>query len=100
MIRDIDMKVLPSFKEEECQITFSFRFSKEKTNIGEAIIHTAMGDLFKKSNTLHTVAYCEQFSIVEEYRNISLKKLMDFLKVIGIQRFSFTSNGKVEEKII
>lgn len=100
MVRDIEMKVFPSFIEDDCKIIFSFRFVKDKISIGEAVIHTYVGELFKKQDSLNTIAYCQEFSILEEYRNTSFKNIMDFLKIIGIKRFYFTSNGREEEKVI
>ncbi|WP_442596364.1 hypothetical protein [Neobacillus sp. D3-1R] len=98
MKKEFEMKVLPSFQEDE--IIFSFRFMKEKNNIGEAVIHTYASDIFQKQESLHTIAFCKEFFILEEYRNVSLKKIMDFLKMIGIRRFNFESNGRIEEKFI
>lgn len=37
---DINMKVNPSFFNDECAIVFSFSFVRESKKIGEAIIYT------------------------------------------------------------
>jgi hypothetical protein len=88
MEHEIEMKVLPTFFENECKIAFCFRFIKDKIHIGEVIIYTCMEKLKKKRPL--TVAYCSEMRILEEYKTISLKKLIDFLNIIGIQRISLT----------
>ncbi|MBR8644356.1 hypothetical protein KEH51_06005 [[Brevibacterium] frigoritolerans] len=37
---DINMKVQPSFYDDECAIVFSFYFDKATRNIGEAVVYT------------------------------------------------------------
>lgn len=88
MEHEIEMKVLPTFFENECKIAFCFRFIKDKIHIGEIIIHTCMEKLKKKKPL--TIAYCSEIRIVEEYKAISLTKLIDFLNMIGIDRISLT----------
>jgi hypothetical protein len=88
MEHDIEMEVLPTFIENECKIVFSFRFIKDRIHIGEVIIHTCLEKLKKKKPL--TIAYCSEMRILEEYRTISLKKLIDFLNIIGIKKISLT----------
>jgi hypothetical protein len=84
MLHEIEMKVSPTFIENECKIVFCFRFIKDKIHIGEVIVHTYM-ERIKKKKKPHTIAYCSEMSILEEYKTISLEKLYDFLKIIGIK---------------
>jgi hypothetical protein len=86
MEHEIEMKVLPTFIENECKIVFCFRFIKGKIHIGDVIIDTYM-EKFKKKKPL-TIAYCSKVQILEEYKTITMKKLYDFLKIIGIQSIS------------
>jgi hypothetical protein len=88
MEHEIEMKVSPTFIENECIIVFCFRFIKDKIHIGEVIIHTSMERL-KKRKPL-TIAYCSEMRILEEYKTISLEKLYDFLNIIGIKRLTKT----------
>jgi ABC-type Mn2+/Zn2+ transport system ATPase subunit len=97
MERQIEMKVFPTYLEDECTIIFSFRFIKDKVNIGEVIIHTCMGEIMKKKKKLQTIAYCRKFSIMEEYLPITVAKLMEFLHMIGVQRFNFVKNKKADQ---
>lgn len=92
MSREIEMRVLPTFMEEECAIVFSFHFIKDQIKIGEVIILTCM-EKFKKKPL--TIAYCQEFSILEKYKNTSMRMLMNFLKIIGINRFTIAKNKKL-----
>ncbi|MFF2287577.1 hypothetical protein [Peribacillus butanolivorans] len=90
---DINMKVQPSFYDEECAIVFSFYFDKATKKIGEAVVYTC-----KKSNEKgynqdnidtdiqENIAYIKEFSIVDEYQATSMKKIQHFLDVIGIKK--------------
>lgn len=87
---EMEMEVSPSFIENECKIVFSFRFILDKQKVGDVTIFTCMEKLKKKKReSFHTIAYCSEFSILEEYRHIMMAKLMNFLNIIGIQRFLF-----------
>jgi hypothetical protein len=88
MEHEIEMRVLPTFFDNECKIAFCFRFIKDKIHIGEVIIHTCVEKLKKKKPL--TIAYCNEIRILEEYKTISLRKLTDFLNIIGIQRICLT----------
>lgn len=97
---ELEMKVQPAFLDDECAIVFSFYFSKASRKIGEATIYTyeekaadqkRVTDIEgymrgkRKSNGSGKVAYMKEFSICEEYEDISLNKMMHFLEIIGIQ---------------
>jgi hypothetical protein len=84
MLHEIEMKVSPTFIDNECKIVFCFRFIKDKIHIGEVIVHTCMENLKKKKRPL-TIAYCSEMRILKEYETISLEKLYGFLNMIGIQ---------------
>lgn len=97
---DLEMKVQPAFLDDECAIVFSFYFCKASRKMGEAIIYTydekaadqkrvtdieAYMRKKRKSHGAGKVAYMKEFSICEEYEDISLNKIMNFLEIIGIQ---------------
>ncbi|SFC22818.1 hypothetical protein SAMN05443252_102291 [Bacillus sp. OV322] len=90
---DINMKVQPSFFDEECAIVFSFYFDQEAKKIGEAVIYTCEEeDCLKKDcqadskELKEKVAYVEQFSIVKEYQSASMEKITQFLNILGIKK--------------
>ncbi|AOH57148.1 hypothetical protein ACQKGI_16120 [Peribacillus muralis] len=90
---DINMKVQPSFYDDECAIVFSFYFDKATRKIGEAVVYTCKKSNGKESNQDHIdtdvqekIAYIKEFSIVDEYQATSMKKIQHFLDVIGIKK--------------
>jgi hypothetical protein len=105
MMNEVEMKVMPSYREEECSIIFSFHFKDGRQKIGEAVICTcseaflsARSDLKefsftpkagKNSSIQNTIAYFTEFQIIEEYKRASLKKIMEFLNIIGIKKFLY-----------
>ncbi|WP_394141235.1 hypothetical protein [Cytobacillus oceanisediminis] len=98
MEKELEMRILPSFCEEKCAIIFSVHFKLEKQKIGEAIIYTcsegyqpedlnsAKENIF---NLKRKIAYIKEFEVIEEYKTKSLKNVLEFLKVIGIQNYMF-----------
>ncbi|MGG3942811.1 hypothetical protein ABEV54_15375 [Peribacillus psychrosaccharolyticus] len=88
---DINMKVNPSFFDDECAIVFSFSFVRESKKIGEAIIYTCEESGEEEIYAIHDeqkekIAYLREFSIMEEYHESSMKKIQHFLKIIGIKK--------------
>ncbi|MDM5210201.1 hypothetical protein QUF94_01785 [Peribacillus sp. NJ4] len=90
---DINMKVQPSFYDDECAIVFSFSFDKATRNIGEAVVYTCKKSDGKEYSQDHIdtdvqekIAYIKEFSIVDEYQATSMKKIQHFLNVIGIKK--------------
>jgi hypothetical protein len=98
MEKELEMRILPSFCEEKCAIIFSVHFKLEKQKIGEAIIYTC-SEGYQPEDLIHTkqgkfdfkrkIAYIKEFEVIEEYKTRSLKNVLDFLKVIGIQNYMF-----------
>ena len=95
---DINMKVQPSFYDDECAIVFSFYFDRAAKKVGEAVVYTCKKSNEKKYNqddidtdepldptSQEKIAYIKEFSIVDEYQASSMKKIQHFLDVIGIQ---------------
>ena len=90
---DINMKVQPSFYDDECAIVFSFYFDRATRKIGEAVVYTCEKSNEKEGNQDHIdtnvqekIAYIKEFSIVDEYQATSMKKIKHFLNVIGIKK--------------
>lgn len=95
---DINMKVQPSFYDDECAIVFSFYFDRAAKKVGEAVVYTCKKSNEKKYNqdnidtdelldptSQEKIAYIKEFSIVDEYQASSMKKIQHFLDVIGIE---------------
>lgn len=98
MENELEMRILPSFCEENSDIIFFVDFNLKAQKIGEAIIYTCSegyqrGDLsHSKENLLNIkkkIAYIKEFDVIEEYQTTSLKNVVDFLRVIGIQNYVF-----------
>ncbi|MGG3495767.1 hypothetical protein ABES08_08215 [Peribacillus simplex] len=90
---DINMKVQPSFYDEECAIVFSFYFDEATRKIGEAVVYTCKKSNEKEYSHDHIdtdvqekIAYIKEFAIVDEYQATSMKKIQHFLNVIGIKK--------------
>ena len=89
---EINMKVNPSFFDDECAIVFSFSFVRESKKIGEAIIYTCeesgeQEQIYKiNDEQKEKIAYLREFSIMEEYHELSMKKIQHFLNIIGIKK--------------
>ena len=96
---DINMKVQPSFYDDECAIVFSFYFDRAAKKVGEAVVYTCKkthehrhtldnidtGEHNDPKSGQDKVAYLKEFSIVDEYQASSMKKIQHFLDVIGIE---------------
>ncbi|MBT2687180.1 hypothetical protein J7I93_03175 [Bacillus sp. ISL-47] len=98
MNKDLEMRILPSFCDKECSIIFSFYFNTEKQKIGEAVICTwsegyHQEDLdsgAEKNFSLgKKIALIKEFEVIEEYKKRSFQKMIEFLKVIGIQNYVY-----------
>lgn len=105
MMNEVEMKVMPTYRDEECSIIFSFHFKNGRQKIGEAVICTcseafltARSDMKeftfiskagKHSSLQNTIAYFTEFQIVEEYKRASLRKIIEFLNIIGIKKFLY-----------
>ncbi|MDQ0218461.1 hypothetical protein ELQ35_03685 [Peribacillus cavernae] len=88
---DVNMKVQPSFFDKECAIVFSFYFDAAVGEVGEAVVYTCEEKnpvTLQGGNSLNKekIAFVKEFSIVKEYQDVSLKKIKEFLNVIGIKK--------------
>ncbi|MCA1040491.1 hypothetical protein LCM00_13340 [Bacillus infantis] len=106
MEKDFEMRVLPSFCDEQCTIVFSFSFRIGKKKIGEAIILTCSAGLKEASQSVllqkndplpepslnGTIAYVKEFEVIEEFKGRSFAKVMEFLKIIGVEQFVYGMN--------
>jgi hypothetical protein len=90
---EIEMKVNPSYVDDELAIGFEFEFKCSKKKIGEAFVVTyaydqqianSKGISYPKSLHRNKQAVVKQFDAIEEYKDGCVKKLMHFLNVIGI----------------
>ncbi|WP_199880693.1 hypothetical protein [Bacillus massiliglaciei] len=103
MMENVSMKVIPSFYDEECAIVFSFSFSEEANKIGEAVIYTCndtkytgpdQSALYSAPSSCEKIAYIKKFSIMDEYKALTMKKIQHFMNIIGIQRCISDVYGK------
>ncbi|PLR85073.1 hypothetical protein CVD25_00335 [Bacillus canaveralius] len=93
-MKDIEMNVFPTFKEDECAIIFSFHFKQEHHKIGEAVIYTTTEgfstryevDKNQSEQVKETVARLDRLSVTEEYKTVSMEKIYQFLELIGVQK--------------
>lgn len=94
---DINMKIHPSFYDDECAIVFSFSFIRDTQKIGSATIYTCEETgsspgrpaewLYEEENDpREKIAYVRECSIHDEYYEQSMEKISGFLKVIGINK--------------
>lgn len=88
---DVEMKIRPSFYDEECAIVFSFYFDVGAGKVGEAVIYTCeekkpVLTSFNDSLCKEKIAFVKEISIVEEYKDASMKKMKDFLNILGIKK--------------
>ncbi len=99
----LEMKVMPSFQEGSCSILFSFYFQEEEKKIGEAVICTCSEAFFTDGNqtememslafmseNIHCekkIAYLKEFQVMDEYKQDSMGRIQDFLRIIGISEF-------------
>jgi hypothetical protein len=97
MVQELEMKVYPSFSDDSCTITFSFTFQMGKTCIGKANISTSIQNLRfgKMPEPFRSIAYCNEFEIAEEFRESSIGKILEFLKIIGIERYVYYSDHEM-----
>ncbi|WP_456273114.1 hypothetical protein [Bacillus sp. AK031] len=88
---EIEMKVIPSYIDDELAIVFHFEFETSKMKVGEATvctytltnsqsIHSAGPHNFRKNK----YAVLKELDVIEEYKYTVLKMISHFLKVIGI----------------
>lgn len=96
-MNEISMKIHPSYFDDECAIVFSLYFNQATREIGEAVIYTCedpsiskvrnhLGPMCEEDDQKEKIAYLKEFSIVEEYRDLSMKKITHFLNVLGIKK--------------
>lgn len=93
---EIEMKVIPSFIDEELAIVFHFEFKKSQMKIGEATVCTYKHtDSQTNPQTLgargfrkNKYAMLKEFEVIEEYKFTAFKKINHFLRVIGISVLS------------
>ncbi|RFU60753.1 hypothetical protein [Peribacillus glennii] len=88
---EVNMKIRPSFQEEECAIVFSFSFNSASGQVGVAVVYTCeekkpMELTFGDSLCREKIAFVKEFEITEEYRDASMKKMTHFLNILGIKK--------------
>lgn len=89
---EIEMKVIPSYIDDELAIVFHFEFKTSQMKVGEAKVCTyKLTDSHLKTRSAgpkgfrkNKYAVLKELEIIEEYRYIALNKISNFLKVIGI----------------
>jgi hypothetical protein len=90
---EIEMKVNPSYVDDELGIGFEFEFKCSQKKIGEAFVITyaydqqithSKGLSYPKSLHSNKQAVIKHFDVITEYKDGCVKKLMHFLNVIGI----------------
>ncbi|RIW36069.1 hypothetical protein D3H55_06315 [Bacillus salacetis] len=87
---EIEMKVIPSYIDDELAIVFHFEFKTSQMKVGEATVYTyKLTDSHSqtagpKGFRKNKYAVLKELEILEEYRYIALNKVSHFLKVIGI----------------
>ncbi|WP_433744905.1 hypothetical protein [Falsibacillus pallidus] len=104
-MNEMEMKIEPSFLEEDNAIVFSFNFMVFADKIGEAVVYT-----YSEHNHPHPLTYnsrecydlmpvlnnqkgkmavIHDVTILEENKEQGLKKILYFLKIIGISKVYF-----------
>jgi hypothetical protein len=113
MEKELEMRILPSFCDEECAIVFSFHFKAKQQKIGEAVIYTCSKEyqdqdtkmlssgcrLQRETDGLpvNNIAYIKEFSVMEEYKQKSYRSLLEFLGIIGIKDCIFQAGTRFGE---
>lgn len=91
-MKSISMKVNPLYSDMDMSIQFHFEFSKGDCKVGEAMVSTYAMDnqiVYRKSHgataaSIEKCAVIDQFDVLGELGEVSMKKLRHFLKVIGM----------------
>ncbi|WP_113928335.1 hypothetical protein [Bacillus sp. P14.5] len=89
---EIEMKVIPSYIDDELAIVFHFEFKTSQMKVGEAKVYTYKLTDSPLKNTSdgpksfrrNKYAVLKEIDIFEEYRYLALNKISHFLKIIGI----------------
>ncbi|TYR75225.1 hypothetical protein FZC79_10690 [Rossellomorea vietnamensis] len=89
---EINMKVIPSYVDDELAILFHFEFKFSQMKVGEATVCTyKLTDSQNDSQATgpkgfrkNKYAILTELDVMEEYKLTALKKISHFLKVIGI----------------
>jgi hypothetical protein len=88
---EIDMKVIPSYIDDELAILFHFEFKTSQMKVGEATVCTytltdsqGIQTAGPKNYRKNKYAVLKDLDIIEDYKLAALKKISHFLKVIGI----------------
>jgi hypothetical protein len=93
---EVEMKVIPSFIDDELAIVFHFEFKSSQMKIGEATVYiykhtdsqTNPQSSGPKGFRKNKYAALKDFEVIEEYKFTALKKINHFLRVIGISVLS------------
>ncbi|MGF2618158.1 hypothetical protein FZC84_20895 [Rossellomorea vietnamensis] len=88
---EIEMKVIPSYIDDELAIVFHFEFKASHMKVGEAAVCTyKLTDSQSSQSTgpkgfrKNKYAVLKELDVIDEYKYAALKKISHFLKVIGI----------------
>ncbi|MGM0843573.1 MAG: hypothetical protein ACQEUT_01250 [Bacillota bacterium] len=93
---EVEMKVIPSFIDDELAIVFHFEFKESQMKIGAATVYTYKHTdsqnnpqpLGAKGFRKNKYAVLREFEVLDEYKFAALKKMNHFLKVIGTSALS------------
>jgi hypothetical protein len=94
----VDMKVVPSYLDEDMIIAFHFEFHFFKQKIGSATVYTySENDTPYDSNAVkeNKKAVIKDFSVIDDFSPPSMTKLVQFLKKIGIRNIKEASHYTV-----
>ena len=88
---DINMKVQPSFYDEEVPLCFFYFNKATKKSVKLRYTHAKINEKGYNQDNIDTdiqekIAYIKEFSIVDEYQATSMKENSTFLDVIGIKK--------------
>ncbi|RDI40151.1 hypothetical protein [Falsibacillus pallidus] len=107
-MNELEMKIEPSFLDQDNVIVFSFDFMSFSNKIGEGVVYT-----YSEHNHPHPLTYnsrecfdlmpvlknqngniavIHDLTILEEYKEYSMKKMLHFLKIIGISKVYFANS--------
>ncbi|WP_421381971.1 hypothetical protein ACOJQI_21530 [Bacillus salacetis] len=95
-MREVEMKVIPSFIDDELAIVFHFDFKESQMKIGEATVYTYKHTDSQanpqtsgpKGFRKNKYAILKEFEVIEDYKSTAFKKINHFLNVIGISVLS------------
>ncbi|RLQ96818.1 hypothetical protein [Falsibacillus albus] len=104
-MNELEMKIEPSFVEEDLAIVFSFDFMRFSKKMGEAVVYTFSETQDPSWESFSSTEYIElmpalknqngkiavihDITILEEYKKQSMNKMFHFLKIIGISKVYF-----------